>query len=208
VLDTIDTSHDLRRFPLSYHSIKRFFFNLAIPRRAPRVQTSRQRKLQAEREEFQKLSAAEKEFVRIRKNRDKALFGAVEDQCNDSVGLLMAAQAHLHHDPSNAVTCDPPEGKDDPPQQWFWDVEREVKYYVSTTPSLLAGEVYQLKRDVRFLLAWLRKNQHTYIPGQRCPWSPAHADWNRDPDIEEELDFPNADTIEESWTFQVRRFSE
>jgi hypothetical protein len=43
-----------------------------------------------------------------------------------------------------------------------------------------------------------RKNQHTYIPGQRFPWSPANADWNRDPDIEEELDFPNADTIEES----------
>jgi hypothetical protein len=55
----------------------------------------------------------------------------------------MAALAYLHHDPSNAVTCSPPEGKDDPPQQWFWDAEREVKYYVSTTPSLLAGEVYQ-----------------------------------------------------------------
>jgi hypothetical protein len=42
---TINTSHDLRRFPLSYHSIKRFFFNLdVIPRRAPRVQNSRQRK--------------------------------------------------------------------------------------------------------------------------------------------------------------------
>jgi hypothetical protein len=94
VLDTINTSHDLRRFPLSYHSIKRFFFDLdAIPRRAPRVQNSRQRKLQAEREEFQKLSVDEKDFVRIRKNRDKALFGAVEDQCNDSVGLLMAALA-------------------------------------------------------------------------------------------------------------------
>jgi hypothetical protein len=95
VLDTINSSHDLRRFPLAYHPIKRFFFNLdAIPRRAPRVQNSRQRKLQAERKEFQKLSADEKEFVRIRKNRDKALFGAVEDQCNDSVGLLMAALAY------------------------------------------------------------------------------------------------------------------
>jgi hypothetical protein len=106
------------------------------------VQNSRQRKLQAERDEFLKLSADEKEFVRIRKNRDKALFGAVEDQCNDSVGLLMAALAYLHHDTSNAVTCDPPEGKDDPPQQWFWDAEREVKYYMSNMPSLLAGEVY------------------------------------------------------------------
>jgi hypothetical protein len=44
VLDTINSSHDLRRFPLSYHSIKRFFFNLdVIP---PRVQNSCQRKLQ------------------------------------------------------------------------------------------------------------------------------------------------------------------
>jgi hypothetical protein len=146
------------------------------------VQTSRQRKLQAECDEFLKLSVDEKEFVRIRKNGDKAVFGAVEDQCNDSVGLLMAALAYLHHDP--------PEGKDDPPQQWFWDVEREVKYYMPNMPSLLAGEVYQLKRDVRSLLAWLRKKQHAYIPGQRSPWSPANADWNRDPDIEEELDFP------------------
>jgi hypothetical protein len=162
------------------------------------VQNSRQRKLQAERDEFLKLSADEKEFVRIRKNRDKALFGAVEDQCNNSVGLLMAALAYLHHDPSNAVTCDPPEGKDDPPQQWFWDAEREVNYYISNMPSLLEREVYHLKRDEKFLLAWLRKNQHAYIPGQRSPWSPANADWNRDPDIEEELDFHNADTIEES----------
>jgi hypothetical protein len=61
------------------------------------VQNSRQRKLQTERDEFLKLSADEKEFVRIRKNRDKALFGAVEDQRNDSVGLLMAALAHLNH---------------------------------------------------------------------------------------------------------------
>jgi hypothetical protein len=132
VLDTIDTSHDLRRFPLSYHSIKRFFFNLdVIPRRAPRVQNSRQRKLQAECEEFQKLSVDEKEFVRIRKNRDKALFDAVEDQCNDSVGLLMAALAYLHHDPSN----DPPERKDDPPQQWFWDAEREFLRIDYAEPS-------------------------------------------------------------------------
>jgi hypothetical protein len=98
VLDTINTSPDLRRFPLSYHSIKRFFFNLdVIPCRAPRVQNSRQRKLEAERDEFLKLSADEKEFVRIRKIIDKALFGAVEDQCNESVGLFMAALAYLHH---------------------------------------------------------------------------------------------------------------
>jgi hypothetical protein len=69
---------------------------------------------------------------------------------------------------------------------------------MSNMPSLLAEEVYQLKRDVKSLLAWLRKNQHACIPGQRSPWSPANADWNRDPDIEEELDFPNADTLEES----------
>jgi hypothetical protein len=38
VLDTINTTHDIRRFSLSYHSIKRFFFNLdVIPRRAVRV---------------------------------------------------------------------------------------------------------------------------------------------------------------------------
>jgi hypothetical protein len=39
---------------------------------------------------------------------------------------------------------------------------------------------------------------------------PANVDWNRDPDIEEELDFPNADTLEESLrvTVQVQRFSE
>jgi hypothetical protein len=79
VLDTINTTHDLCRFPLSYQSIKRFFFYLSvIPRHATRVQNNRQRKLQAEREEFLKLSADEKEFVRIRKIRDKALFGAVE----------------------------------------------------------------------------------------------------------------------------------
>jgi hypothetical protein len=61
VLDTINTSQDLRRFPRFYHSIKRFFFNLdVIPRLAPRVQNSRQRKLQAEREEFLKLFASVK----------------------------------------------------------------------------------------------------------------------------------------------------
>jgi hypothetical protein len=32
VLDIINTTHDLRRFPLSYHSIKRFFFNLDFVR--------------------------------------------------------------------------------------------------------------------------------------------------------------------------------
>jgi hypothetical protein len=38
VLDTINSTHDLRRFPLSYHSIKRFFFNVdVIPRLAPQV---------------------------------------------------------------------------------------------------------------------------------------------------------------------------
>jgi hypothetical protein len=174
VLDTINTSHDLRRFPLSYHSIKRFFFNLdVIPRRASRVQNSRQRKLQADHDEFLKLSADEKAFVRIRKNRDNALFGAVEDQCNDSVGLLMATLAYLHHDTLNTVSCDPPEEKDEPTQQWFWDAEREMKYYM---PSLLEGEVYHLKRDVRFLLASLRKNHHAYISGQRSSWPPANAD--------------------------------
>jgi hypothetical protein len=69
---------------------------------------------------------------------------------------------------------------------------------MSNMPSLLEGEVYHLKRDVRSLIALLRKNQHAYIQGQRSPWSPVNADWNRDPDIEEELDFSNADTIEES----------
>jgi hypothetical protein len=94
VVDTINTTHDLRRLLLSYHSIKRFFFNLdVILRRTLRVQTSRQSKLQAEREEFLKLTADEKKLVRIQKNRHKALFGAVEDQCNDSVGLLMTALA-------------------------------------------------------------------------------------------------------------------
>jgi hypothetical protein len=72
VLHTINTSHDLCRFSLSYHSIKRYFFNLdVIPRRAPRVEKSRQRKLQAERDEFLKLSADEKEFVRIRETETK-----------------------------------------------------------------------------------------------------------------------------------------
>jgi hypothetical protein len=36
------------------------------------------------------------------------------------------------------------------------------------------------------------------MPGQRSPWSSANDDWNRDPDIEEELDFTNADTLDES----------
>jgi hypothetical protein len=56
--------------------------------------------------EFSKLTADEKEFVRIRKNSDKALFGAVEDQCDDAVGLLMKALAYLDHDtriPSRAT---------------------------------------------------------------------------------------------------------
>jgi hypothetical protein len=60
---------------------------------------------------------------------------------------------------------------------------------MSNMPSLLAEDVYQLKR---------RETRHAYIPEQRSPWSPTNADWNRDPDIEEELDFPNADTLEES----------
>jgi hypothetical protein len=93
----------------------------SIPRRAPRVQISRQRKLQAERDEFLKLSADEKEFVRICKNRNKAVFGAIEDQSKDSVGLLMIALAYLNHNASNTVTCDPPEGKEEPPQQLLWD---------------------------------------------------------------------------------------
>jgi hypothetical protein len=69
---------------------------------------------------------------------------------------------------------------------------------MSNMPSLLEGEVYHLKRDVRSLLARLRKNEYAYITGQGSPWSPANADSNRDPDIEKELDFPNADTVEES----------
>jgi hypothetical protein len=70
---------------------------------------------------------------------------------------------------------------------------------MSNMLSLLDEEVYQLKQDVKSLLGWLRKNQHAHdIPKQRSPWSPANDDWNRDPDIEEELDFPNADTLEES----------
>jgi hypothetical protein len=39
-----------------------------------------------------------------------------------------------------------------------------------------------------------RKDYHT---GTKL-WSPVYTDSNRDPDIEEELDFPNADTLEES----------
>jgi hypothetical protein len=40
VLDIINTTDDLRRFPLSYHSIKRYFFNLdVIPRRTPEFKT-------------------------------------------------------------------------------------------------------------------------------------------------------------------------
>jgi hypothetical protein len=68
---------------------------------------------------------------------------------------------------------------------------------MSNMPSMLEEEVYQLKRYVKSLLGWLRKNHHSHIPGQRSPWPPANADWNRDPDIEEELEFPNADTLEE-----------
>jgi hypothetical protein len=124
VLDTINTTHDLHSFSLSYHSIKQFFFNLDVtPSRAPRVQNSRQCKLQAEREEFLKLTADEKEFVRIQKKRDKALFGAIEDECNDSVGLLIIALAYLGHYTSNTTTCDPPDGKEEPEQQWFGDAE-------------------------------------------------------------------------------------
>jgi hypothetical protein len=113
VLDTINTTHDLL---LTFHQTI-FFYLDVISRRAPRVQNSRQRKLQAEREDFLKLTADEKEFIRIRKNRDKALFGAVEDQCYDSVGLFVTALAYLDHDTSNTVTCDPPEGKEEPVQQ-------------------------------------------------------------------------------------------
>jgi hypothetical protein len=48
VLDTINTSHDLRRFPLSYHSIKRYFFNLdVIPRRPRRTPSAKQSSTQA-----------------------------------------------------------------------------------------------------------------------------------------------------------------
>jgi hypothetical protein len=64
-------------------------------------------------------------------NRDKAFFGAVEDQCNDSIGLQMMALAYLVHDTSNTVMCDPPLGKEEPVRQWYWDAERGVKYYMS-----------------------------------------------------------------------------
>jgi hypothetical protein len=117
VLDTINTTHNLLRFLLSYHSIKRFFFNPDVtPRRATRAQNNRQHKLQAEREEFLKFTADEKEFVRIRKNRDKALFSVIKDQCNDFVGLLMMALAYLGQGTSKTATCDPPEGKEEPAQ--------------------------------------------------------------------------------------------
>jgi hypothetical protein len=56
----------------------------------------------------------------------------------------MKALAYLDHDTSNTVTCDPPEGKEEPAQQWFWDVER--------TCRACAEEVYQLKRDIKSLL--------------------------------------------------------
>jgi hypothetical protein len=59
-------------------------------------------------------------------------------------------------------------------------------------------EVYQLKRDIKSLLGWLCKKQLAFVSGQRSPWSPANADWNRDRDVEEELNFSNADTLEES----------
>jgi hypothetical protein len=127
VVDTINTTHDLRLFPLSYHSIKRLVFNLdVIPCRATRVRNSSQQKLQAEREEFSKLTVDEKEFVRIRKNRDKALFGAVEDQCNDSVGLLMQALAYLDHDTSNGLSrATLQKGKKNPPNNGsgMWNEE-------------------------------------------------------------------------------------
>jgi hypothetical protein len=156
VSDTIDATRNLRRFLTSYHSIKRFFFNLdAILRRATRAQHNCQRKLQAEREEFSKLIDNEQQFVCIRKNRDKALFGAVDDPRNDSVGLYMRGQAYLSHDISNVTTCDPPEGKKEPEQLLFWNDERQVKYSMSNTPSLLAEEVYELKRYFKYLLGWL-----------------------------------------------------
>jgi hypothetical protein len=104
----------------------------------------------------------------------------------------MMVLVYLGHDTSNTATWDPPEGKEEPEQQWFWDAEQRVKYYMSNMPSLLEEEVYQLKRDIKSLLGWLRKNQHACIPGQRSPWSPTNADWNRDPDIEEGLNFPNS----------------
>jgi hypothetical protein len=62
--------------------------------------------------------------------------------------------AFLDPETSNTVTCDPPEGKEEPAQQWFWDAERGVKYYMSNMPSLLAEVVYQLKRDIKSLLGW------------------------------------------------------
>jgi hypothetical protein len=52
----------------------------------------------------------------------------------------MAALAYLHHDTSNTITYDPPEEKDEPPQQWFWEVKFIIN--MSNMPSLLEGEVY------------------------------------------------------------------
>jgi hypothetical protein len=114
----------------------------------------------------------------------------------------MVALAYFCRDPSKDVRCDPPEGKEEPEQQLFWDAERRMKYYMSDIPSTLEEEI----RDVKSLIGRLRKNQHAYISGQRSEWSPANADWNRDPDIEEELDFSNAYTLKR--TSQVQHVSE
>jgi hypothetical protein len=65
---------------------------------------------------------------------------AIEDQYNDSVGLFMMALAYLAHDTSNTAKC-ALEGKEEPEQQWFWDAERGVKYYMSNMPNLLEEEV-------------------------------------------------------------------
>jgi hypothetical protein len=91
-----------------------------------------------------KLTADEKKFVRIRKNRDKALFNAVEDQCNDFVGLVMMALAYLGHYTSNTATSRHFEyhyvrNNNGSEQQWFYDAERGVK---KNMPSLLEEEVY------------------------------------------------------------------
>jgi hypothetical protein len=46
------------------------------------------------------------------------------------------------------------------------------------------------------ILTKMVTQESEYILGQRSPWSPANANWNREPDIEEELEFFNADTLE------------
>jgi hypothetical protein len=115
------------------------------------------------------------------RNRDKTLFGAVEDQCNDSVGLPQSWRFEVL------------KGKRTPPPTMVlgWGTGSEVLHVehaeLARRRSLSIKTGCQIPTSVA-----------TYIPGQRSPWPPANADWNQDPDIEEELDFSNAGTLEES----------